>query len=501
MNQINSSIASILKYSILAFSYFALSSSGFAGSSGNPVVWGNNSTLRWIPTSVGPCIKMAIGGQHDVVIKANGIVVAWGANDNRQCGTEVERVDGWNNDTTSNNGAYWVKSSLGACTQIAAGHVHTLAIQLNGTVVAWGFNNFYQSTVPATLGPSLQIACGEYNSFAIRTDGTIVGWGDNQYGKCGSELERVGGNISDPDSRNGAYWVKTNLGACTQISAGNAHTVALQTNGTVVSWGSNDQGQQNIPPTLGACSQIAVGHYHTLALQTNGTVIAWGLNVQGECGDSQERVGGSSSNSSQGAYWVKSGLGICKSIGTGGHHSLAINSNRNVVAWGDNYYKQCDAPSTLGSCTQVGGNLYHSFAIQATLTSITGVMPISGPSSGGTTITITGTNFISPTTVTIGGILATNVVVVSDTQITAVTPSGFPGPAVVSVDLGSATAFYYRPTCGADLDNNNVVDSADLGYLLLEFGNCSSESAAATEPVEPARIPMIEQQPKPASKK
>ena len=132
-------------------------------------------------------------------------------------------------------------------------------------------------------------------------------------------------------------------------------------------------------------------------------------------------------------------------------------------------------------------------AIQAPLSIITGVLPISGPSSGNTNITITGTNFESPATVTIGGEPATNVVVVSDTQITATTPPGFPGPAVVTVNLGSSTAFYYRPTCGADLDNNNVVDSADLGYLLLEYGNCSSESATATETVEPVRVPMVEQ--------
>ena len=132
--------------------------------------------------------------------------------------------------------------------------------------------------------------------------------------------------------------------------------------------------------------------------------------------------------------------------------------------------------------------------------SISGVLPISGPSTGNTNITITGANFEPPVTVTIGGAPATNIEVVSETQITATTPEGSPGPAVVTVDGRSSTAFYYRPTCGADLDNNNVVDSADLGYLLLEFGNCSSESAAATEPVEPVHIPMIEQTPLAAKK-
>ena len=89
---------------------------------------------------------------------------------------------------------------------------------------------------------------------------------------------------------------------------------------------------------------------------------------------------------------------------------------------------------------------------------------------------------------TIGGAPATNVVVVSDTQITAITPAGFPGPAVVTVNLGSSTAFYYRPSCGSDLDNNGVVDSADLGIVLLDFGNCYESAAAA--PQEPMIFPI-----------
>jgi hypothetical protein len=60
------------------------------------------------------------------------------------------------------------------------------------------------------------------------------------------------------------------------------------------------------------------------------------------------------------------------------------------------------------------------------------------------------------------------------------------------VNSVSSTAFYYRPSCASDIDNNGVVDNADLGILLLDYGSCS-ESAAATEPAEPVQIPMIEQ--------
>jgi len=63
--------------------------------------------------------------------------------------------------------------------------------------------------------------------------------------------------------------------------------------------------------------------------------------------------------------------------------------------------------------------------------SVRGITPNSGPTSGGTAITITGIFFASPATVvigqgegTVGAIAATNVVVVSSTEITATTGGG-----------------------------------------------------------------------------
>jgi hypothetical protein len=55
---------------------------------------------------------------------------------------------------------------------------------------------------------------------------------------------------------------------------------------------------------------------------------------------------------------------------------------------------------------------------------ISSVSPNSGPTTGGTPVTITGTNFESDATVTFGALPATNVVVVSPTSITASTPLG-----------------------------------------------------------------------------
>ena len=64
---------------------------------------------------------------------------------------------------------------------------------------------------------------------------------------------------------------------------------------------------------------------------------------------------------------------------------------------------------------------------------VTAVSPSSGPTAGGTSVTITGTNFTGATGITIGGAAATSVVVVSNTSITAVTPAGAAGTASVVV--------------------------------------------------------------------
>jgi hypothetical protein len=82
---------------------------------------------------------------------------------------------------------------------------------------------------------------------------------------------------------------------------------------------------------------------------------------------------------------------------------------------------------------------------------IASVSPNSGGTAGNTTVTIAGSNFQSGATVTIGGVAATSVVVVSATKITAHTPAHATGTAAVVVknpDAQSATlanGFFYAP--------------------------------------------------------
>ncbi|MHC4601611.1 MAG: IPT/TIG domain-containing protein, partial [Planctomycetota bacterium] len=64
---------------------------------------------------------------------------------------------------------------------------------------------------------------------------------------------------------------------------------------------------------------------------------------------------------------------------------------------------------------------------------VSSINPVSGPTAGGTSVTITGTDFVSGATVTIGGNPATNVAFVNATTITCDTPAGTAGTADVTV--------------------------------------------------------------------
>ena len=71
---------------------------------------------------------------------------------------------------------------------------------------------------------------------------------------------------------------------------------------------------------------------------------------------------------------------------------------------------------------------------------ISELFPSSGPTSGGTSVTITGHGFTGATLVTFGGVAASNVTVVSDTELTVTAPAGGPGPATVTVTTPGGSA-------------------------------------------------------------
>ena len=102
---------------------------------------------------------------HSLALKADGRVVAWGANGHGQCsipgGPEVEGL------------------------AVAAGAFHSLALKADGTVAAWGDNTVWPVHRPRARRTQ-QCAAGEqlYHSLALKADGTVAAWGANHYGQC-----------------------------------------------------------------------------------------------------------------------------------------------------------------------------------------------------------------------------------------------------------------------------------------------------------------------------
>jgi hypothetical protein len=68
------------------------------------------------------------------------------------------------------------------------------------------------------------------------------------------------------------------------------------------------------------------------------------------------------------------------------------------------------------------------------------ISPPSGSTSGGTSITITGTDFTGATSITVGGVACTVFTVVNSTTATCTTPPGTPGTASVRVTTPSGTS-------------------------------------------------------------
>jgi hypothetical protein len=98
-----------------------------------------------------------------------------------------------------------------------------------------------------------------------------------------------------------------------------------------------------------------------------------------------------------------------------------------------------DVTVTTAGGTGSMGNGFTYFAATAAPT-VTGVNPMVGPTSGGTTVMITGTGFTDATAVMFGAQAATSFTIVSDTQITTTSPAGAAGIVDVTVTTPGGTS-------------------------------------------------------------
>jgi hypothetical protein len=222
-----------------------------------------------------------------------------------------------------------------------------------GTVVGWGNN----PGIPSGLSNVVAIAAGMFHCLALQADGTVVGWGNNNYGQATGVT-------------NGAAGVVTIAGqpltGVVAIAAGNFHSLALMTDGTVVGWGDDTWGETSIPAGLTDVVAIAGGDGHSLALKTDGTVVGWGDDEYGEAtgqpntnypyfATGEVMLGGQA-------------LSDVVAIAAGGDHSLALKTDGTVVGWGDNEYGEDTIPADLTNVVAIAAGFYDNLFLTATNT-------------------------------------------------------------------------------------------------------------------------------------
>lgn len=240
--------------------------------------WGNEDwNWRQLPEGLTNAVAVAGGFLHTLALNADGAVLAWG---NNYCDQLFIPAG-----LTSNVVA------------IAAGAAHNLVLKADGTVAAWGYNPRGECDVPAGLTNVVGVAAGGSFNLAVLSDGTVRAWGAND-GNClgvPAGLREVvalaaGREFGLALKADGAVlaWgsfipyipadVPAGLRPAIAIACGASHALALHADGTVSAWGISDHGETNVPPDLNQVIAIAAGADHSLALRADGSVAAWGGN-------------------------------------------------------------------------------------------------------------------------------------------------------------------------------------------------------------------------------
>ena len=219
----------------------------------------------------------------------------------------------------------------------------TLVVKADGSVVGWGRDPDGQAarppsasrviTAPVAIelpGKALQVAVGESSQYALLEDGTVVAWGTNDEGQLGNGPLGASGELGRYPKPSVTPVRVTGLSRIVQIAAGPKHAVALDRDGTVWAWGRRDNGE------------IGDGEPKGRVLRAIGPIRVPGLE------------------------------GITQ-IAADSSHNLALRSDGHVMAWGSNNHGE------LGLGTRVTGwrpaevpGLDHVVAIAAGIGSVAG---------------------------------------------------------------------------------------------------------------------------------
>ena len=294
-------------------------------------------------------------------IQPNGTLWSWGFNTQGQAGV-------------GNTNVYSSPKQVGALTNwlSVAGSYGMVALKTDGTLWTWGYNaqgqlatgntTSYSSPKQISTGTTWKSVSASDSSanhvIAVRSDGTLWAWGNNNYGQLGlnnttnySSLKQVGSFST---------WLS--------VAAGYQFTLALDTNGKLWAWGRQDRGygvlginntnNYSSPKQVGALTnwsrQLFTGNnIHAAAIKTDGTLWTWGYNAYGQLGLGNTNTYNSPKQVGALTTWRQLAVGAGDT-----DHMLGITQDGKLWSWGYNGYGELGLGNTTNysSPKQVGTN-------------------------------------------------------------------------------------------------------------------------------------------------
>ncbi|HWI58759.1 MAG TPA: immunoglobulin domain-containing protein, partial [Bacillota bacterium] len=195
-------------------------------------------------------------------------------------------------------------------------------------VVVWGYGETLTNVPPGATN-IVALAGGDAHNLALREDGTVVTWGSGNSGQ------------------NGALPGATNV---VGIAAGSWHSLGLRADGSVVLWGHilNSYSESTVPAEVTNVVALALGPgaQHALALRADGTVVDWGSKYYGLTNVPSEATN-------------------IVAVAAGAHHSVALRADGRVVVWGDNAYGETNMPPTATNVVAIATGWHHTLALRA----------------------------------------------------------------------------------------------------------------------------------------
>ncbi|MCL2680156.1 MAG: hypothetical protein FWF11_01565 [Coriobacteriia bacterium] len=313
-------------------------------------------------------VEVSAGYSHSMAICADGKLYTWGNGYGGRLG--LGDIEGRSTPQEVTQGARSWKA-------VAAGDMHSLALDSDGYVWAWGENwagqlgvgdsedhDLPQQVILPGLLAARAISAGYDHSFALDENGNLWAWGDNiiTYDWSGGKhlYGRLGLGDDDVDFYDLPQQIPTGTTRWAAISAGGAHALALDTAGNLWAWGRNNHGQLGLDDTAAYSTpqqvttdatvwqQVSAGANHSLAIDAEGNLWSWGEGTFGKLG-----LGGttnqhapqqlvldtdSSDDSDDALQW--------QSVAAGNFHSLALDSEGNLWSWGRGSYGKLGLGST-----------------------------------------------------------------------------------------------------------------------------------------------------------